>query len=39
MLKEKMDVLNVGMEDVKARLSRLYDALETGKINLDDLAL
>jgi hypothetical protein len=28
----------MNLEDVKARLLKLYDALETGKLNLDDLA-
>ncbi len=36
--KERMDAINATLNDVKARLSRLYDILETGKLNLDDLA-
>jgi site-specific DNA recombinase len=38
LLKEKLDVVDAELKDVKARLSRLYDALETGKLTLDDLA-
>ena len=37
-LKDKLDVIDAELNDVKARLSRLYDVLETGKLNLDDLA-
>ena len=37
-LKDKLDVIDAGLNDVKARLSKLYDVLETGKLNLDDLA-
>ena len=33
-----MDVIDAELRDVRARLSRLYDALETGKLDLDDLA-
>jgi site-specific DNA recombinase len=37
-LKDKMDVIDAELSDVKLRLSKLYDALETGKLNLDELA-
>ena len=37
-LKDKLDVIDAELNDVKVRLSRLYDILETGKLNLDDLA-
>ena len=37
-LKEKLDVIDAELKDVKARLNRLYEAIETGKVNLDDLA-
>ena len=33
-----MDVIDAELRDIRARLSRLYDALETGKLDLDDLA-
>ncbi len=33
-----MDAVDAELKDIKARLSRLYEALETGKLNLDDLA-
>jgi site-specific DNA recombinase len=36
--KEKLGVIDAELNDVQARLSKLYDALETGKLNLDDLA-
>ena len=29
---------NLELEDVRSRLAKLYDVLETGKLNLDDLA-
>ncbi len=38
LLKEKLDAIDVELDDVKARLTKLYDALETGKLSLDDLA-
>ncbi len=38
LLKEKLDAIAVELDDVRARLTRLYDALETGKLSLDDLA-
>jgi site-specific DNA recombinase len=37
-LKGQMDVIDAELRDVRARLSKLYDALETGKLDLDDLA-
>ena len=33
-----MDAINAELNDINSRLSRLYDVLETGKLNLDDLA-
>lgn len=38
-LKDRLDVIDAELKDVRARLSKLYDALETGKLKLDDLAL
>jgi hypothetical protein len=35
---EKLDAIDAELNDVRARLSKLYDALETGKLNLDDLS-
>jgi len=37
-LTERLHSVDIALADVKARLSRLYDALETGKLGLDDLA-
>jgi site-specific DNA recombinase len=37
-LRDRLDVIDAELRDVKARLSKLYDALETGKLELDDLA-
>jgi len=37
-LKERLDICDAELGDVKVRLSRLYDVLETGKLGLDDLA-
>ncbi len=37
-LKDKLNIIDAELNDVKARLSKLYDVLETGKLNLDDLA-
>ena len=34
----RLDAIQIEMSDVKNRLSRLYDALEAGKIELNDLA-
>jgi site-specific DNA recombinase len=38
LLKDKLDIIDAELNDVKARLSKLYDALETGKLGLDDLS-
>ncbi len=38
LLKSRTDVIETEMGDVRNRLSRLCNALETGKIELDDLA-
>ena len=38
LFKEKLDAINIELLDVGIRLSKLYDALETGKLDLDDLA-
>ena len=38
MLKDKLDTIDIELFDVDARLSKLYDALETGKLSLDELA-
>ena len=37
-LKDRMDVIDAELRDIGARLFRLYDALETGNLNLDDLS-
>ncbi|MBI4333058.1 MAG: recombinase zinc beta ribbon domain-containing protein [Chloroflexi bacterium] len=37
-LKDRFDAIDTELNDVRARLSRLYEVLETGKLNLDDLA-
>ena len=37
-LKDRLDVLDAELKDVKARLAKLYDALETGKLGLNELA-
>ncbi|MFC1962912.1 recombinase family protein [Chloroflexota bacterium] len=37
-MKDRLDVIDAELRDVGARLSKIYDALETGKIDLDDLA-
>ena len=36
--KEKLDAINAELSDVEIRLSKHYDALETEKLSLDDLA-
>jgi site-specific DNA recombinase len=36
--KESLDIIDAELRDIKARLSRLYDALETGKIDLNDIS-
>ncbi len=37
-LKDKINVIDAELNNIGARLSKLYDALETGKLNLNDLA-
>ena len=37
-LKDKLDVIDAELKNIGARLDRLYDVLETGKLNLNDLA-
>jgi site-specific DNA recombinase len=37
-LREKLDAIDAELNDVEIRLSKLYDALETNKLSLDDLA-
>ncbi|MBI4188787.1 MAG: recombinase family protein, partial [Chloroflexi bacterium] len=37
-VKEKMDNIDIELHEVENRLTSLYDALETGKLVLDDLA-
>lgn len=36
--REELDVISDEIVDINSRLERLYDALETGKLGLDDLA-
>jgi site-specific DNA recombinase len=36
--RDELDVISVGITGINSRLERLYDALETGKIELDDLS-
>ena len=36
--RERLEVIDTELNDARRRLSRLYDALETGKLSLDDLA-
>jgi site-specific DNA recombinase len=38
LLKDKLDAIEIELYDIGARLSSLYDALETRKLDLDDLA-
>lgn len=38
MLKDKRDAVELKLDDIGVRLSKLYDALETGKLSLDDLS-
>ena len=38
LLKDKLDAIDLELEEVRARLAKLYDVLETGKLSLDDLA-
>jgi site-specific DNA recombinase len=35
---EKLEILDAEVRDVSSRLTKLYDALETGKLDLNDLA-
>ena len=37
-LNDRLEVIDLELRDVKARMARLYEALETGKLDLDDLA-
>ena len=37
-LKNHLDIIDTELHDVKARLAKLYDALETGKLDMDDLS-
>jgi site-specific DNA recombinase len=38
LLKDKLDSIDAELDDVKVRLAKHYDALETGKLSLDDLS-
>ena len=38
LLRDKLDILDAELNDVKSRLFKLYDALETSKLTLDDLS-
>ena len=37
-VRERLDATNAELNDVQIRLSKLYDALETNRLSLDDLA-
>jgi site-specific DNA recombinase len=37
-LRDKLSAADAELADIRVRLSRLYDVLETGKLNLDNLA-
>ncbi len=37
-LKDRLDTCAAELRGVEARLSRLYDVLETGKLSLDEIA-
>ena len=37
-LNDRLDTCDMELREIKARLSRLYEVLETGKLNLDELA-
>ena len=37
-LRNRMETIDTELRDVRARLTKLYEALETGKLDLDDLA-
>ena len=36
--REKVEVMDAELQDINTRLGRHYDVLETGRLNLDDLA-
>ena len=36
---DELNIISDATEDVNHRLERLYDVIETGKLNLDDLVL
>lgn len=36
--KEKLETIDTELKDVNSRLTKLYDALETGKLDMNDLA-
>jgi hypothetical protein len=36
--RERLEVIDAELNDARTRLSKLYDALETGKLSLDELA-
>ena len=38
-MREKLDAIDAELSDIEGRLSKLYDALGTEKLSLDDLAL
>lgn len=38
LFQDRLDAIDAELNDVKARLARLYDALETGKLGLDALS-
>ena len=38
LIKDRLSAIDIEMYDLENRLSRLYDALETGRLTLDDLA-
>ena len=37
-LRDRLEIVDTELRDVRARLTKLYEALETGKLDLDDLA-
>jgi site-specific DNA recombinase len=37
-LKDRLDIIDAELKDVKERLSKLYDTLETGKLGFNELA-
>ena len=37
-LKDRLDAIDTELQDVRVRLGKLYEALETGKLDLNDLA-